>query len=148
MIWESNLLVLHCFASERQALNVWPGYFSNSFSRSSIRARQSAAEPAKPHTTLSWILRSFLAVFLKTVGPNEICPSAIRATYLPLRTLSIVVLWKSCSRCVNLFREENVVVLKLDITIADWNPKLWVFLIKGIVVSFVRKACMLALKNK
>lgn len=75
-----NLLVRHYFARERQALSVYPGYFSNSFSSSSSKARQSAAEPAKPHTTLSCIFLSFLAVFLKTVGPKEICPSAISAT--------------------------------------------------------------------
>ena len=89
------LLVLHCLARARQARRVWPGYFSNSFSRSSIRARQSAAEPAKPHTTLSESFLSFRAVVLKTVGPRDICPSATIATWFPLRTEITVVAWST-----------------------------------------------------
>ena len=91
------LLVLHCLARLRHALKVCPGYFSNSFSRSSISARQSAAEPAKPHTVSSLILRNFLAVFLKTVGPSEIYPSAIIATCEPFLTFKTVVEWNWCS---------------------------------------------------
>jgi len=36
-----------------------------------------------------------LAVFLNTVGPSEIYPSAIITTWFPLRTFKTVVLWKS-----------------------------------------------------
>ena len=91
--WAWILFVLHCLASDRHALSVYPGYFSNSFSSSSTRARQSAAEPANPQITLSYILRIFFAVFLNTVGPSDIWPSAIMATCDPFLTLSTVVLW-------------------------------------------------------
>jgi len=49
----NKLLVLHYLANDKHALSVYPGCFSNSFSSNSSKARQSAAEPAKPHITLS-----------------------------------------------------------------------------------------------
>ena len=56
-------------------------------------AMQSAAVPAKPtkaFDALRW--RIFFVVFLKTVFPKEIYPSAIIATWLSLRTDKTVVL--------------------------------------------------------
>jgi hypothetical protein len=66
------LLVLHIFAKERHALKVYPGCFSNSFSKSSNKAKQSAADPANPHITPSYTFLNFFALFLKTVFPNDI----------------------------------------------------------------------------
>ena len=88
---ECILFVLHIMAKLRQARMVCPGYFLNSLSNSSIKARQSAADPAKPQTMSGFILRSFLAVFLNTVLPREIYPSDIITTWSSFRTLRTVV---------------------------------------------------------
>ena len=90
-----NLLVLHCLASDKHALSVYPGCFSNSFSSNSRRARQSAADPANPQITVSYMRLNFFALFLKTVCPRDICPSPIITTWLPFLTLRMVVPWYS-----------------------------------------------------
>ena len=92
---------LHICARAKQARRVCPGYLSNSFSSMPTSDRQSAALPAKPHTVLSFIFLNFLAVFLNTVLPSDIWPSAMMATWSPFLTFKTVVEWKSGLYCEN-----------------------------------------------